>query len=137
MSRDLFAKRLAQVLKHRWQFAQAAHFGIRGFVAFPVFAARVEPDGAQARLLGTGNVITGVIAHVHGRRRRNIPAATQRLVKQPRIRLGNANVFGAQHKLEVMPQANAAHVGIAIGHDAQGVVRGQRYQRRLSLRKHF
>ncbi|MNO02420.1 hypothetical protein D3C81_2228150 [compost metagenome] len=72
-------------------------------VGIPGFACRVEPYGAQAGLLGAGDVVARVIANVHGGLRRGA-AALQGFVEQPGVRLGDADVFGAQGELEVVRQ---------------------------------
>ena len=99
-----------------------------------MLATRVEPHRTQARQLRPGNIIAGVIAHMHRRTRRHA-TAQQGFVKQARIRLGDTDVFGAQHKFEVMPQADSPHIRVAIGDHAQGVIPGQRNQGWLSLRE--
>ena len=61
----------------------------------------------------------------------------QCLMKQSRIGFGDADVFGAQGKLEVIRQPQPTHIGVAIGDHAEGVVIGQCLQGRLHLREHF
>ena len=102
------------MVEHLCQLAQTANFGIRALITVPRLAARVEPHHAQTCLLRTGNIIARVITHVHGRMGCHA-ASRQCFMEQPCIGLGNANVLGTEHKFKVVPQANAAYVGIAIG----------------------
>ena len=117
------------------QFGQAANLGIRALFTFPRLACRVEPHRTQARLLRPGDVITRVVAHVH--RLAGVHAtALQRFLKQSRIRLGDADIFGAQGKVKVVRQAHALHISIAIGDHPQQKVLAQGLQHRLGFREY-
>ncbi|MNM61631.1 hypothetical protein D3C81_729360 [compost metagenome] len=63
--------------------------------------------------------------------------ALQRLMKQACIRFGDANVFGAQRKLEVVRQPQSPHISIAVGDHAEGVVVGQYFQGWLHFGEDF
>ncbi|VVP30153.1 hypothetical protein PS732_05281 [Pseudomonas fluorescens] len=63
--------------------------------------------------------------------------ALQRFVKQSCIRFGDADVFGAERKLEVIRQPQSTHISIAIGDHAEGVMVGENFQYRLDLGEHL
>ena len=63
-------------------------------------------------------------------------ATLQCFLKQPCIRLGDADIFSAQGKVKVVRQAHTLHIGIAIGDHAEQEVLAQRLEHRLGFRKH-
>ncbi|MNN46274.1 hypothetical protein D3C81_1606510 [compost metagenome] len=77
-----------------------------------------------------------MVADMHRRLRRRA-TALQRLMKQARVRFGDADVFGAQRKLEVVRQPQPTHIGVAVGDHTEGVVVGQHFQGRLHLGEDF
>src|SRR5450830_351582 len=123
--------------QQRRQLGQAANLRIWLPLRFPGLARRVVPDRPQAGLLGPGDIIPRVIADMHRRAGRDIPAAHQGFVEQPRIRLGDADVFGTQRKAEIVGEPETAHVGIAIGDHPQGKGAPQGLQGRFDLRKYL
>lgn len=97
------------------QLLQAAH-GHWRLVGWhgPINAAAVEPHRAQSRVVRTQSVELRIIAHVqHGAGRQL--QAINRLRKDARIWLGIASAHNVKAVLKEMPNANAMHIGIAIG----------------------
>ena len=64
-----------------------------------------------------------MVADVHRLFRRASQA--QGLLEWMRIRFADAQILSAQGELEVVRQAQAAHIRIAVGDHAEGVVIGQ------------
>src|SRR3546814_8745112 len=54
-----------------------------------------------------------------------------------RVGLADAQLLGAQGELEIVGQAQAAHVGIAVGNHAEGVVIGEKFQGGLHVRENL
>ena len=68
-----------------------------------------------------------MVADVHRLFRARITQA-QGLLEWMRIRFADAQILSAQGELEVVRQAQAAHIRIAVGDHAEGVVIGQEFQ---------
>lgn len=88
----------------------------------------------QGRRLGAGNVVNGVIADVYGLFGAH-SGARQGVLERQWIGLADAQLLGTQGELEIVGQAQAAHIGVAVADHSQLVVIGQVFQGRLHLGK--
>jgi len=114
------------------QLGQVADLRIRRAFAIPGLALGVEPDGAHAGVTGAVDVVAGVVANVH-RLRGCDACAFQRLLERVRVGFADAQLLGAQGELEVVGQAQAAHVGVAVGDHRQAIAVGEYLQGRVHL----
>ena len=76
--------------------------------------------------------LVGMIAYVYGMLGSHV-STHQCLLKWPRIRLADTQLFGAERELEIVGQAQAANIGVAVGQDPEHVVVGQVLQRRMHV----
>ena len=72
------------------------------------------PHGAQTGGLSAGDIVNRMVADVYGVLG-GYAGARQGMLERQRIGFADAQLLGTQGELEIVGQAQAAHVGVAVG----------------------
>ena len=74
----------------------------------------VYPDRLEPQLSGSLDILLNVIAYMQSIARTNATCKPQGLLKNLRLRLGNASAFGANHMLKIGIDTNHPLIRIAV-----------------------
>src|SRR5690606_30471255 len=106
---------IAPVVQRCRQFRQIGEDRIRlGVCLLPRRSAGVEPDGAHAGLLCAADLVARVIPNMHGLLC-GYSSKPECFLERARVGLADAQLFCTQGKAEIVGQAQAAYVGVAVG----------------------